>query len=174
MRYTFSAVVLGLLAAAPAVAQSSFQPGVYLSADVGRASISSKYADDNSDATLSGAIGYQYTRHLGFEVYTRGLSLTPLRGAFSEPGYYPDTHYGIAVLGTAPLNEHFYLYGRAGIGRTSMHANRTNMSDRDETDPIVGVGVGYAFNRNWSLKLEGSYLSKTEVNLLTFGARYQF
>jgi opacity protein-like surface antigen len=174
MRFKLSTVVLGLLAAVPAFAQSNFQPGVYLSTDIGRASISSKYVDDSGDATLSAAIGYQYTPALGFEVYTRGLSLNPFRGAFAEAGYYPDSHYGIAVLGTAHLDQHFSLYGRAGIGRTSMRANRSSLGGRDETDPIIGVGAGYNFNRNWSLNLEGSYLTKTEVTLLTFGVRYQF
>jgi opacity protein-like surface antigen len=173
MRLAISALTLGLLAVSPSFAQS-FQPGVYLSADVGRASISSDYADNSGDATLSAAIGYQYTPNFGFEVYTRGLSLNPFRSAFAPAGYYPDTHYGIAALGTAHLDQNFRLYGRVGIGRTSMKGNRNSLSDRDETDPIVGVGVGYAFNRNWSLNLEGSYLTKTEVSLVTIGVRYQF
>jgi len=173
MRLVISALALGLLAASPSFAQS-FQPGLYLSADIGRASISSKYADNSGDATLSAAVGYQYTPNFGFEVYTRGLSLDPFRGAFAPAGYYPDSHYGIAALATANLDQNFRLYGRAGIGRTSMKGNRSSLSDRDETDPIFGVGVGYAFNRNWSLNLEGSYLTKTEVSLVTFGVRYQF
>jgi opacity protein-like surface antigen len=168
-----SAVLLGLLATAPAFAQS-FEPGLYLSADIGRASISSKYADNSGDATLSAAVGYQYTPNWGFEVYSRGLSLNPFRGLLSEPGYYPDSHYGIAALGTARIDQNFRIYGRVGIGRTSMKGSRSSMGDRDETDPIVGVGVGYAFNRNWSLNLEGSYLTKTEVSLVTLGVRYQF
>ncbi|RZT00747.1 outer membrane insertion C-terminal signal [Duganella sp. CF402] len=173
MRRMISATLLGLLATTPAFAQS-FEPGVYLSADIGRASISSKYADNSGDATLSAAAGYQYTPNFGFEVYTRGLSLNPFRGVFAPAGYYPDTHYGIAALGTAHLDQHFRLYGRVGIGRTSMKGNRTGMADRDETDPIFGVGVGYGFNRNWSLNLEASYLTKTDVSLVTFGVRYQF
>ncbi|MYM26677.1 outer membrane beta-barrel protein [Duganella sp. FT135W] len=173
MRLMISAVALGLLAAAPSFAQS-FEPGVYLSTDIGRASISSKYADNSGDATLSAAIGYQYTPNFGFEVYTRGLSLDPFRGSFAPAGYYPDTHYGIAALGTANLDQHFRIYGRLGIGRTTMKGNRPSLSDHDDTDPIVGLGVGYAFNRHWSLNLEGSYLTKSEVSLLTFGVRYQF
>jgi len=173
MRRMISALVLGLLATSPAFAQS-FEPGLYLSADAGRASISSKYADNSGDATLSAAVGYQYTPNFGFEVYTRGLSLTPLRGAFAPAGYYPDTHYGIAALGTARLDRNFRLYGRVGIGRTSMKGNRNSLPDRDETDPIFGVGVGYAFNRNWSLNLEANYLTKSDVSLVTVGVRYQF
>jgi hypothetical protein len=51
---------------------------------------------------------------------------------------------------------------------------RTTMEDRTDTDPIVGFGVRCALNRHWSINLEGSYLTKSEVSLLTFGGRYQF
>src|SRR3954470_7281056 len=100
---------LALLAAAPSFA-APFESGVYLAANGGRANISSKYADSSSDIALGGAIGYQYTPNLGFEVYSRSLSLDPFRGLFSEAGYYPDNHYGIALMGTAPLNDHFSLF----------------------------------------------------------------
>jgi opacity protein-like surface antigen len=173
MRHTIAALAL-LAAAVPSFAQTAFEPGVYVALNGGRASLSSKYADDSSDITLGAATGYQFTRNLGFEVYTRSLSFTPFRGTFQEPGYYPDNHYGIAAMGTLPLNERFNLFGRAGIGRTSMKGNRSSLQDKDETDPVVGVGVSYAFNRQWSLNLEGSYLTKSEVSLLSFGARFQF
>lgn len=173
MRYSLSALALSLIAAS-AVAEPGFQPGVYLAADLGRASISSSYADNSGDLTLGGALGYQYTPNFGFEVYTRSLSLNPFQGAFSEAGYYPDSHYGIAALGTAQLDNHFRLFGRAGIGRTTMHGNRNSLSDRDQTDALLGAGIGYAFNRHFSLNLEGSYLTKSEVTLVTLGVRYQF
>ena len=93
---------------------------------------------------------------------------------FTEAGYYPDRTYGIAVQGTVPLSERFSLFGRAGVGRTSMQATRSDLPDRDETDPMVGVGVSYAFNRHWSIGADASYLTKTEVSLFSFGARFQF
>lgn len=163
-----------LLAAAPSFAQNGAATGVYLSADIGRASVSSKYADDGSDASLSAAIGYQVSPKLGFELYSRGLSLNPFRGAFDEAGYYPDNHYGIAAVAGTNLSEAVRLFGRAGVGRTTMKGNRSRLADKHETDPIVGVGVSYAVSRNWSLNLEASYLTKTEVNLVTMGARLQF
>ena len=170
--------LLIIAAAALAVAGPSFAaplaPGVYLGVSGGRASVSSKYADDDSDFSIGGAIGYQYTPNFGFDVYTRGLSLNPFRGMFTEAGYYPDRTYGIAAQGTMPLNERFSLFGRAGIGRTSMTATRSGMPDRDETDPMVGVGASYAFNRHWSIGVDASYLTKTEVSLFSFGARFQF
>lgn len=163
-----------LAAALPAFAQSPAARGVYLSADVGRASVSSKYADDNSDGALSLALGYQYSPNLAVELYTRGLSLNPFRGAFGEAGYYPDSHYGVAAIAATNVTDSMRLFGRAGVGRTSMKGNRTALADKHETDPILGAGVSYALSRNWSLNLEASYLTKSEVSLFTVGARVQF
>jgi opacity protein-like surface antigen len=163
--------VLG--AAAPAFA-APFEPGVYFDVNAGRASVSSKYADSNNDISLGAATGYQFTPTFGFEVYTRSLSFNPFRGFLAEAGYYPDQHYGIALMGNMPIDSHFSLFGRAGVGRTTMKATRASMDDRTDTDPIVGLGVRYSFNRNWSLSMEGSYLTKSEVSLISFGARYQF
>lgn len=173
MRHTLTALAL-LATSAFSCAAPTFEPGVYFAANAGRASVSSQYADSSNDVTLGAAIGYQYSRNLGFEVYSRSLSFNPFRGFLSEAGYYPDNHYGVALLGTIPLDDHFSLFGRAGLGRTEMKATRSTLPDRDETDPIVGVGVSYAFNRHWSLNLEGSYLTKSEVSLISFGARFQF
>ncbi|OEZ48657.1 outer membrane beta-barrel protein [Duganella sp. HH105] len=176
MRHTFlSAAALALLAAsAPSFAAPGFEPGVYVGIDTARASVSSKYADNSNDISLGANTGYQFTPNFGFEVYTRSLSFNPFRGFLADAGYYPDSHYGIAALGTVPLDARFSLYGRAGVGRTTMKATRVSMADRTDTDPVVGLGVRYAFNRSFSLSLEGTYLSKSEVSLISFGARYQF
>jgi hypothetical protein len=48
------------------------------------------------------------------------------------------------------------------------------MEDRADTDPLVAVGVSDVFNRRRSICADASYLSKTEVSLLSFGARLQF
>jgi opacity protein-like surface antigen len=164
---------LAALVAAPSLA-ASFEPGVYINIDTARASVSSKYVESNSDISIGGRIGYQYTPNFGFDVYARSLSLNPLREIYTEAGYYPDRHYGIAVQGTAPLNERFSLYGRAGIGRTTLHATRASMDDKDETDGMAGLGVSYHFSPRWSLNVEGSYLTRSEVKLISIGGRFQF
>jgi opacity protein-like surface antigen len=169
----FLILAAALAAAGPSFA-APFEPGVYLGASAGRASISSQYVADGNDFSLGGAIGYQYTPNWGFDVYTRSLNFNLFPNLFAEAGYYPDRMYGIAAQATVPFDEHFSFFGRAGIGRTTMKATRTSMKDRDETDPMFGVGVSYAFNRHWSINLEGSYLTKTEVSLVSFGARFQF
>lgn len=170
------AAALALLAAAAPsfAAPGGFEPGLYIGVDAARASVSSKYADSSNDISLGASTGYQFSPNFGVEVSTRSLSFNPFRGFLADAGYYPDQHYGIAAIGTVPLDGHFSFFGRAGVGRTTMKATRNTLADRTDTDPVVGVGVRYAFNRNFSLSLEGTYLSKSEVKLISFGGRYQF
>ncbi|MQA42864.1 outer membrane beta-barrel protein [Rugamonas aquatica] len=177
MRNTYlSAAALALMAAsAPSMAAPGFEPGMYIDIDLGRASVSSnKYFDNSNELSLGGNVGYQFTPNFGFEVYSRSLHFNPFRSLGAPLGYYPERHDGIAALGTVPLDAHFSLFGRAGIGRTVIKSTRTSIPDRTDTDPVVGLGVRYAFNRSFSLSLEGTYLSKSEVSLISFGARYQF
>jgi opacity protein-like surface antigen len=173
MRSSIIAATLAAAVLCPSFA-APFEPGPYLTASVGRSSVSSDYAESSNDISLGGAIGYQYTRNWGFDVHSRSLSLNPLRSAFTEAGYYPDRFYGIAVQGTVPLDDYFSLYGRAGIARTTLRPTRDTMQDRDQTDATVGVGASYAFNRQWSINLEATYLTKSEVSLLSIGGRFQF
>ncbi len=167
------AISLAIMAA-PTFAATSFEPAAYVGADVGRATVSSKYVDDSSDISAGLRLGYQATRNLGVEGYFRGLSFNALRGLVAEAGYYPDEHYGVAVVGTAPLNEHFSIYGRLGVGSTRLKSTRTTIADKNETDPLISAGVSYSFNNHWSINLDLSRLTKSEVNLISSGFRYQF
>lgn len=164
-------LAIGLFAlAVPAFAQT----GVYVDLSAGRASVSSKYADDSNDVSFGAAIGYQASANLDFQVYTRSLSLNPFRGVLADAGYYPDRHYGVAVLGSAPLGDSLSAYGRLGVGQTTLVANRTYLEDKHETDPIIGIGVRYAFNRTVSARLEASRLTQSDATLVTAGVRFQF
>lgn len=164
-------LAIGLFAlAAPAFAQT----GVYADLTAGRTSVSSKYVDDSNDISFGGAIGYQLNTNLGIEIYTRSLSMNPFRGLLTEAGYYPDRHYGVAVRGTAPLGNKFSAYGRLGVGRTTMKSNRTSLADKRETDPAIGVGVRYDFNKTVAAELEATRLTKSDATLITAGVRFQF
>jgi len=166
---------LALLAlAAPAFAQSVFEPGVYANLNAGRTSISSRYVDDSNDVSFGGGIGYQFTPNLAMEGYVRSLSLNPFHGLLTEAGYYPDSHYGVAVVASAPVSNDFSVYGRVGIGRTTMKPNRTNLSDQHESDPTVGAGVRYNFTRTVAGELEVMRLTKSDATLISIGARFQF
>lgn len=163
-----------LALAAPAYAQSPSTSGPYIDLNGGRTSVSSRYADDSNDLTFGAGIGYQFSRSLGVEVYTRSLSMNPFRGLLTEAGYYPDRTNGVAVIGAAPMNDHFSVTGRVGIGRTTLKSNRSNMSDQHQTDPVIGVGIRYDFNRTVSAELEAIRLTKSDATLVSAGVRFQF
>jgi outer membrane protein W len=174
MRATLSLAAAALCAAVPAFAAPAFQPGPYVGVDAARATVSSRYVDDSSDISFGLTAGYQATPNLAVEAVVRSLSFNPFRDLLAPAGYYPDQHYGIAVVGSAPLSDDVSIYAKGGVGRTSMHATRNNLPDRNETDPIIGIGVRYGFSSNWALNLEASRLTKTDVNLISVGVRYQF
>jgi opacity protein-like surface antigen len=169
----FIAVCL-LALSAPAYAQSPASAGPYIDINGGRTSVSSRYADDSNDLNFGVGVGYQFSRALGVEVYTRNLSMNPFRGLLSEAGYYPDRYNGVAVMGAAPLDAHFSVTGRLGVGRTTLKSNRSDMSDQHETDPAIGIGVRYEFNRMVSAELEAIRLTKSDATLVAAGVRFQF
>jgi len=169
----FIAVCL-LALAAPAYAQSPSTPGPYIDINGGRVSVSSKYADDSNDLAFGAGAGYQFSRSLGLELYTRSLSLNPFRGLLSEAGYYPDRTNGVAIIGAAPMSDHFSITGRLGVGQTTLKSNRSDLSDQHQTDPAIGVGIRYDFNRTVSAELEAIRLTKSEATLVSAGLRFQF
>ncbi|NRR34045.1 porin family protein [Oxalobacteraceae bacterium] len=169
-----SALAIMLAASSQVFAAPAFEPGVYVGADIGRASISSKYADDSKDVSLGFNVGYQATQNFGVELYTRSLNFRMFNGVFGDSSYYPDQHYGVAVLGAIPINERFSAYGRLGVGRTKMHSSVVAKKDYNETDPNIGAGVRFAFSQRWSMDVEFSRLTKSEVNILSTGFRFQF
>ncbi|MBA5690740.1 porin family protein [Rugamonas apoptosis] len=166
--------MLSLSLALPALASDAFEPGAYVGLKLGRASISSKYVESGNDASGTLAVGYQATPTLGAEVFAQTLSFDPFKGLLAAPGNYPDSHIGVALLGSVPVSDQFGVYGRLGIGRTRMPSTRSSLPTTHETDPSIGIGASYAFNRQWSLNLEASRLTKTDVNFLTAGLRFQF
>lgn len=150
---------------------AGFEPGLYVAVNAGRASVSSDYVDDSNDITLGAATGYQFNRNFVVEIYTRSLSFNPVKRVLA--GYYPERHTGIALMASAPLDDKISGYARLGIGSTAMTATRASL-EVAETDPAIGIGGSYAFVRNWSLDIEATRLTKSEVNLLTVGLRYKF
>jgi opacity protein-like surface antigen len=174
MRALFLLAAAALGAAAPSFAAPTFQPGAYVGVDAARASVSSRYVDDSNDISLGLTVGYQAMPNLAIEADARSLSFNPFRDLLAPAGYYPDQHYGIAAVGSAPLSDDVSIFVKGGVGSTRMHSTRSNIADRNETDPVIGIGVRYGFSTHWALNLEASRLTKTDVTLISLGVRYQF
>lgn len=165
-------VGFSLLCVHAAYAQNT--AGVYVGAGVGSSSVSSHTVDTDNDPALNVDIGYRFNQNFSAEVFARSLSLRMFDGLVGDSSYYPDTHVGVAVLGTVPLGNDFSLYGRLGIGRTEMKSGRKSKKDYNETDPSLGVGVRYALSPAWSLNVEATHFTKTKVNTYLLGVQYDF
>ncbi len=129
MKKILSALALSAAFAAPAFAQ------VYLGAGVGIANTGS------SEFSWKILGGYQHDRHWGIEAaYT---DLGSYRGSGADS-------LSLALTGTLPLDRRWALIAKAGVA-----SNRTRVAgSSDHADALVGIGVAYAVNRRFGLRLE--------------------
>jgi hypothetical protein len=130
MKKILPAVALSAaFAAAPAFAQ------IYVGAGVGMANT------DSSEVSWKILGGYQHDRHWGIEAaYT---DLGSYRGSSADS-------LSLAFTGTLPLDRRWALMAKAGAA-----SNRTRVAgSSDHADALVGVGVAYAVNRRFGLRLE--------------------
>ncbi|NHZ92452.1 outer membrane beta-barrel protein [Massilia sp. CCM 8733] len=175
MRMILSSALVALAAGVsmPATAVQN-SPGVYVGFQAGQAS-SSNDRIERDDLSFGPRAGYQFNKHLGVEVFGNSLSFIEIGYGFSrnEPAH-PEEHVGIAVTGTFPLSERLNLTGRAGIGRTNMHAAALGKDDYKETDPSIGGGIRFDFDQHWAITAEAMRLTKTRVTVISTGFRYQF
>ena len=165
-------VGFSLLCAHAAYAQNG--TGVYVGAGVGSSSVSSHTVDTDNDPSLNVDVGYRFNQNFSAEIFARSLSFRLFDGLFGDSSYYPDSHVGVAVLGTIPVGNDFSLYGRLGLGRTEMKSGRKAKQDYNETDPSLGVGVRYALSPAWSINVEATRFTKTKVNTYLLGVQYDF
>lgn len=110
-----------------------------------------------ADMYIGGGVGESKTDHSqsSWHLYG-GLQFNPTWGL--ELGYTDlgrDRTAGIkswslAGTGTMPLSDTWSLLGKLGVA-----SNRSRLSTSgDHTDMLVGVGIGYAFNKNLGVRLE--------------------
>jgi OOP family OmpA-OmpF porin len=85
--------------------------------------------------------GFQFNPTWGVELgYT---DLGKYRGADIES-------YSLAMTGTMPLNEQWSLLGKLGVAENRPDA----AGNGNKTSALIGVGVGYSFNKNVGMRLE--------------------
>jgi opacity protein-like surface antigen len=133
MKKILSTLILSAaFAATPVSAQLSH---VYLGAGVGIANT------DSSEFSWKILGGYQHDRHWGIEAaYT---DLGRYRGSGADS-------LSLALTGTLPLDRRWALIGKAGVA-----SNRARVAGAsDHADALVGIGVAYAVNRRFGLRLE--------------------
>jgi opacity protein-like surface antigen len=149
--------------------------GFYLSANLGSAKGKSKVYDGKSDPSFGFSAGYQFSPNLSAELFARSLNFDFMVGFLDPKGFvYPEDHVGAALRLSAPLSESVQLYGRLGVGRTSMKATLVNMRHDSVSETSLGAGLGYDFNPSWGLQLEYNRFLKNDINVLSLGLQFRF
>jgi opacity protein-like surface antigen len=121
--------IIAAFAAAPAFA------GPYVGAGVGSAR-----TDSNNTGTKVFA-GFQSTENLGFQVAYNNFG--GYRGAKA-------TAWSVAVVGTMPIDPNWDVFAKVGATE-----NRTTLPGSGRhSDVLLGMGVGYNFNKNVALRFE--------------------
>ena len=169
-----------LVSAAAAVAQDS---GFYLGGALGQSAFK-EWCDvplascDDKDSAWKLFGGYRFNRYVAAEgtyVDWGQVSAANNAGVRAEAS---QNSYGLAVVGTLPLNERFELFGKAGFLMTSQETRRiagtTSSVSRDETELHYGLGGRFLFTRNLGLRAEWENTDKLKVEMLSIGLEYRF
>lgn len=170
----FIASSLLLISLSATAADGKDEQGFYAGIDLGKSTVSSKVVKEEKDIVGGLNAGYQFNQNFAAEVFYRSMSFRLLDGLVGDKNYYPDGHFGVAVIGRTPIYDKFGVYGRLGIGQTSMKTSSRSLGDKRETDVSYGLGADYQLTSNFSLKLEATRFSKSEVTTTTLGVKYLF
>jgi opacity protein-like surface antigen len=157
------AIALAAACALPAYAQ-----GLYAGIDVGR----SRVSDSGIKWTATGVAvygGYGFTPNFAVELGYRNLGSSSVLGVGVKANSTQ-----LSLVGTLPLSPQFGLYGRLGMNSLYAKAAAAGVSASDrETKALVGVGLRWAMNKQFALRLE---LQKpdSDTNTTAFGAEFKF
>jgi OmpA-OmpF porin, OOP family len=146
---------------------------------------------DRSRSAWGALMGYQWTPHFATELGYLDMGSVGARitGQPSEVRRYldsgakalPQTLSGweLAAVGTYPLTERYYVYGRVGLmasRSTTRSAELDQEWDRRTEGPSLGLGIGYRLNPSWRLRAGVSYydLDSQHTSLADVVLIYQF
>ncbi|TKS54627.1 porin family protein [Luteimonas yindakuii] len=165
------------VAAAPAIAG----PGAgFLAIEAGRSDLSVEGAKDNDTAAgLRG--GYYFRPQFGIEGF-----VTRYGADTSGPWRTEVDGIGVGVFGKANFGAEaytgFYVSGRAGIAHNRVEETLRGVDSWDDTDtnPYVGVGLGFDYSPNFGVGVRYDYQEpkvgdvRVKLETLTGSVEYRF
>lgn len=177
--------LLGMLAGATAVADT--QPGFYVGAGLGQATIEvddTGFGDgfDAHDAAFKVFAGYNLNQYFAGE-------LTYFDGGEADQSFGPGTAeigtdgLTLSVLGRLPLGEVFSIFGRIGfasydVGGNGRVDNRFIVSDSGSDEALSSYGIGGTFNLGPSFELRAEYeainISDGDFSVLWVSGLFKF
>jgi opacity protein-like surface antigen len=141
-------------------------------------------------------LGYRFNPNLALEASYDRIGSTDLQSAIASPaadsatGTWKAHGFGLHVLGIAPLDNQWSLYGRAGVEQwhtsldtASATGSTANVSTTgSNTSLALGAGVAYAISSNVDATAELVHYNRvgtsatgvSAVNQVNFGLRYHF
>jgi OmpA-OmpF porin, OOP family len=197
MKKTLSAVAALLaVASAPAWAQDQ---GAYLGASVGQVEHKEgcegvTISCDQKDTSWRVFGGYQFNRNLAVEAGYAGLGESNASGVISGVNVNATAEisaWDVSAVGSFPLLDKLFLYGRAGIyfAETEVRAtgtlagfSRSSSDEETNTGLILGLGLKYEFLRNFAVRGEwhryfevgGGDVGESDVDVLSIGLLFRF
>lgn len=140
--------------------------------------------DTNTSFATSLDAGYMFNNYFGLE---GGFIYSPVSVQSPVSSYNTMNYYAIdaAIKGVLPLNNVFAMYGKLGITQNWFAINGKNGGGMDSTTSsiggLIGAGVQFNLNKNWSLHLEDDYIpvlnpvsGADNPNLVMMGGEFRF
>jgi len=117
--------------------------------------------------------GYRIIRNLAVEGFYADHGEISIRSGGASATAQAST-LGVAAVGILPLGQ-FELFGKLGIGSTSIDASGTAATLSDSgSDVVFGVGATFNFTRNLGVRAELERYNDSEINVMSIGVQYRF
>lgn len=186
------ATLLGaFLTAAASPSGFAQESGAYLGGSVGQSKFKEWCDTGGAPITLTACKdtdtawklfgGYRFNRYLAVEAsYINWGEVTASAVSGGQPVDVAaeQKSYGVAGVGSLRLGPSFEVFGKLGFVQTDQQTKRITPNpstvDRDETEFHYGLGLKYAFARNWAVRAEWENTEKLKVEMFSAGVEYRF
>ena len=138
------ATLLSAIAVAPAFAADN---GFYAGLTLGQSAVGNPFANGNMTKktdTVYGVLGgYQFTKNWGAEAFFTGAGKWTAQSTGGAVANGKGDTWGIAGVGTLPLNDSISLYGKLGYASTKSTASGAGITGATRGASSFGVGAVY-------------------------------
>jgi OOP family OmpA-OmpF porin len=118
---------------------------------LGMGSAQAKLGNASHETSGKFFVGYQFSPNWGVEgQYVSMGTHDATNGAGG--GSYKPVSWGLAATGTLPMSTNAYFIGK--LGAAFNRVSTSNVGGGNNTDLLFGVGFGYNFDGNWSIRAE--------------------
>jgi len=176
--------VLGLAMGSAAVSAADADPGFYVGAGIGEATIElDDVGFDDGDTAFKLFGGYRFNPYFGIELaYFDGGTAEEGQAGFPGTIEIESTGVNLSAMVTAPFGEQFELFAKLGYASLDFEVSANifgmQVASDDDTEEELSYGAGVAFNINESFALRAEYeafdLDDADASVATISAVFRF